>query len=336
MHRASCSLFALALVGCGPPPAAPSAPEPPPAAPTAEPVPPSPAVTIVAQSEPELEPRTAEPAPPPTPQGSGCSVPPAPERSAGSLVVPSPPAKPARAYAGRLRAHVDGALSLQAKRTWVGPPVPAFVPLTSGTLELFLLDPLPDGFFALYRDPYGASSCKLAGNANCAFEVAAFDCSGRTRFRIPLKAHLSRRDELEVQDARMLDGVVYFNEACQSYSRQAGGRCSSLVALDPVKKKVLWRTPALTSNNRFLVYDRYLVTGYGFTAEPDFLFLVRRSDGKVLEKHALPSAHEELIDGENTVVAQIEAGKGLLFKRVGFDGATGRLEAAGWVEKPAP
>lgn len=46
-----------------------------------------------------------------------------------------------------------GTLGATALRTWVGPPVPTFVPLVHGTLELFLLDPTPAGYFAFYRDP---------------------------------------------------------------------------------------------------------------------------------------------------------------------------------------
>jgi len=301
----------------------------------AEPAPPP--VTIV---EPTMVPEARPPASAPTavaatPPPPACGFPSGapPLRSAGGLTVPSVPGAKRLDFAGRLRSHIDGSLSARSQRTWVGPPVPAFVPLTNGTLELFILDPVPGGYFALYRDPYDASSCKLSGSKNCANEVAAFDCAGRLQFRIPLAQYLSRKDHLEVQDARYFAGVVYFNEACQSYSREAGGKCSSLVALDPLARKVLWRTPPLTSNNRVMVYEKYIVAGYGFTAEPDFLFVVRRSDGKVLQKVSVPSAHEDLIDGPGSIVAQMEPGRGLLFTREGFDGPSPKLVLQGASEK---
>lgn len=313
------------------------------------PLPPEPPQTVQAEAPPErvtiVEPApSAEPAPaaapvpPPAVATGACGFPngPPPARSGGNLTVPAVPAKRRLDFAGRLRSHTDGALSARSQRVWVGPPVPAFVPLVNGTLELFILDPSPNGYFALYRDPYDASTCKLGDSKNCAIEVAAFDCSGRLLFRLPLAPHLSKKDHLEVQDARFFADVVYFNEACQSYSREAKGKCSSLVALDPYAKKVLWRTPALTSNNRIMVYEKYIVSGYGFTAEPDFLFVIRRKDGKVMQKLSIPSAHEDLIDGPGSIVAQLEPGAGLLFTREGFDGDKPKLVLQGRSENQKP
>jgi hypothetical protein len=257
-----------------------------------------------------------------------CVTPPAPRlRKGGNLVVESPPRAPSsRARGLRLRTHVDGALTLGSQRVWVGPEVPPFMLLVGGTRELFLLEEAPDGFVGLYRDPYDASSCKLSGAENCSFGVALFDCSGQQRWLFLLDPLLSRPDHLEVQDMRYADGVLYFNEACQSYSREAGGRCSSLVAVEPLTRAVLWRTPPLVSNNTFLVHQRYLITGYGFTAEPDALFIVRRADGKVMQRLPIPSAHAGLsLDPSGTLTVALSTDKELLFKAEGFDGDRPRL-----------
>lgn len=281
--------------------------------------------------EPEPEPmpqgpavRERDPGPPPN---VGCrDIGDVPERrQGGGLTVLLPASPPERDFKGRLRSHIDGALSAKSSRNWIGVAVPAWVPLVDGTLELFLLDPIEGGYFALYRDPYDASSCGLSANKNCAYQIARFDCTGRQEYRLSLTKFFSRPDHLEVQDARLAGNVVYFNEACQTYSREAKGKCSSLVALDPVKKKVLWRSKALTSNNRFLVYDKYIVSGYGFTAEDDFLFVIRRTDGKVVQKVSIPSAHEDLLDSPNSVTAELSGGRGLMYKREGFDGDTPTL-----------
>ena len=227
-----------------------------------------------------------------------------------------------------MRTHVDGDLSRGSARTWVGRDVPPFVLVQGGTRELSLLDQAPDGFVGLYRDPYGASSCTLSGTANCSFGVALFECSGKTRWLFLLDAFFSRKDHLEVQDLRYADGILYFNEACQSYSQAAQGQCSSLVAVEPLTKTLLWRTRPLVSNATFLVADRYLITGYGFTAEPDALFIVRRSDGKVMSRTAIPTAHNDLAlgpDGVLTVSTYSEPG--LRFRAEGFDGERPRLVA---------
>jgi hypothetical protein len=320
------ALVALAMASCSPPPS------PPEAAPRADAkvaangapsAPGAPPEALAASRDPPL-------APPPAQVAAGsrpCVTPPPPRlRTGGNLVVESPPRAPSRSHQLRLRTHVEGALTLNSQRVWIGPEVPPFVLLVGGTRELFLLEEAPDGFVGLYRDPYDAASCKLGGTNNCSFGVALFDCAGQQRWLFLLDPLLSRPDHLEVQDMRYADGVLYFNEACQSYAREAGGRCSSLVAVEPLTRSVLWRTPPLVSNNVFLVHQRYLITGYGFTAEPDALFIVRRADGKVMQRVPIPSAHAGLsLDPSGTLTAVLSTDQNLLFKTEGFDGDRPRL-----------
>ncbi len=211
-------------------------------------------------------------------------------RQAGDLTVEAPPRVLEDDFIGRLRTHVDGGLSKGTARVWVGPQVPGFVPLMEGTMELFLLDRVDDEFMAFYRDPYGASSCGLGDGGNCDYFVRIFDLEGEARWSISLPELMSRPTQLEVQDARWADGTLYFNEACQSYSSGAGGKCSALVAYDPEAKEVRWRTRNLVSNGEFLVHGDYIVSSYGFTDERDFLFVVRRSDGKIIQKVPLRKA----------------------------------------------
>jgi hypothetical protein len=190
----------------------------------------------------------------------------------------------------RLRSHTEGSLAGQGARRWGGPPVPDHVPAALGTLELFLLDPADGGLLALYREPYGITSCGLGGELNCAYEARFYDGAGRMAWALPLNRLLSRPDELEIQDIRLAGGILYFNEACQSYSSGADGMCSSLVAVDPRARRVRWRTPPLTSNGRFAVRGCYVIAGYGFTGEADAVHLVDRASGRVHETHGVASA----------------------------------------------
>jgi outer membrane protein assembly factor BamB len=212
-------------------------------------------------------------------------------RRGGDLVVEDPPAQPTEPPGGRLRAHTEGTLTSGSPRRWVGPPVPEHVPLVHGTLELFILDEVDGGHLAFYRDPYGASSCALSEDRNCAYRAELYAPDGSATWSIDLSAHLSRPTYLEIQDIRYAGGTLYFNEACQSYARQANNRCSALVALDPAAGRVLWRTRPTTSNAEFLVLDdRLIVAGYGFTDEKDEVYLIRRADGRILHRARVPSA----------------------------------------------
>ena len=263
---------------------------------------------------------------PPQPAGRAPAV-----RTAGDLRVDSPPAKSRAPFHGRMRTHVDGALSAGSARVWIGPEVPTYVHLKVGATELFLLDEAGDeGHIAFYRAPYGSGSCTLGGHENCAYGAALFDRQGKVAWSVDLGKLLSRPDQLEIQDVRYAGGVLYFNEACQSYSREAGGRCSSLVAYDPRKREVVWRTPPLVSNNELLVVGDYLLAGYGFTGEPDHIEIVRRADGKIMQRRPMPAAHESftVLPG-GVVVVRYYYEKTMRLRMVGFDGPAPRLEPIG-------
>ncbi|MDB4961271.1 MAG: uncharacterized protein JWP01_1270 [Myxococcales bacterium] len=193
---------------------------------------------------------------------------------------------------GRLRTHTTGVLSGRDRRSWNGIDVPDAIPRELGELELFVLDEADGGHLALYREPYDVGSCQLGGSANCAYEARFYSRAGRLEWSVKLAKALSRRDHLEIQDLRLVNGVLYFNEACQSYSNEAGGTCSSLVAIDPRARRVLWRTAPLISNGRFVVRGCYLIAGYGFTSEPDTLHLIDRATGAVRQTIRLSSAPE--------------------------------------------
>jgi hypothetical protein len=177
---------------------------------------------------------------------------------------------------------------------------PGFVPRAEDGLELFVADATADGWLAFYRTPME----RWEGAANPEFAAVLFSPSGERRWKLGLNDFLSRPDRLEIQDVRYSGGRLYFNEACQSYSREAGGRCSRLVRVNPAARSVDWRTPPLTSNNVFILHGPWVIAGYGFTAEPDFLHVVDRETGSVLARRRLDSAasYLEMKDGRLHVV----------------------------------
>jgi len=199
-------------------------------------------------------------------------------------------------HEGRLRVHSSAPLTAAPRRTsrasWFGPRPPRYVPRRIDSLELMVLDRVAGGYFALYREPYDMLSCQLRDDSNCTYEVRLYRDDGKLEWSLALNRLLSRTDHLEVQDIRLSGGVLYFNEACQTYSKEADGECSSLVAVDPVHGRVLWRTPPLISNNRFAIHGCYIVAGYGFTAEPDAVHLIDRSTGQVLQRISVATAPE--------------------------------------------
>lgn len=178
--------------------------------------------------------------------------------------------------------------------------LPAYVKRELDGLQLFIADRTPEGWMAFYRGPLGGAP----NSGNVGYRAVMYRADGGRAWDTNLNRFLSRMDHLEVQDVRYADGRLYFNEACQSYSREAGGACSSLLRVDPAAGEVDWRTPPRTSNNVILLHGPYVVAGYGFTAEADSLFLIDRATGRIVDRQPLDSAHGylEMVGGELVVV----------------------------------
>lgn len=69
-----------------------------------------------------------------------------------------------------------------------------------------------------------------------------------------------------------------------------------LVAIDLNDMSVIWKSePCVTNVRRFEILDNTIVCGYGFTSEPDYLILVDRLDGSVIEKIPIRSMAEYII-----------------------------------------
>jgi hypothetical protein len=95
--------------------------------------------------------------------------------------------------------------------------------------------------------------------------------------------------------AREANGVLYVQNAHLTYARSSYGQNAYITAIDAQTNRRLWRSRALVANAQtFAVTPYYLLTGYGFTAEPDWLYLLDRRTGRVLERLSLPSAPEKI------------------------------------------
>jgi hypothetical protein len=262
---------------------------------------------------------------------------------AGLLVLhPPEPARPAGGK--RLRSHTHKSRDLGTH--WAGPPVPSFVPITSRGARLDMLDRVGPFYVASYRETYDALWKRAAVTSwtNRRYDVRIFDCAGNSVAQVRPNDHFSRRDHLEVQDVRF-DGkrTLYFNEACQTYSRQAGGRCSSLIAVDVVTGKLKWRSWPKRSNNVFLLHGDHIIAGYGFTGEPSALHVLRQSDGRVLTSRSLranvfPGGNHDalaLLGANQLRVGVYESNDDLLFQLAGFDGRKPSLRFVGNTPQPA-
>lgn len=96
-----------------------------------------------------------------------------------------------------------------------------------------------------------------------------------------------------VRWARQVDRVLYVSTAHRTYARSSGGMNAYVTAIDVDTRAVLWRSAPLVSNSdTFEVVGDRVVTGYGFTAEPDRLYALDTATGAVAGSLATHSAPE--------------------------------------------
>lgn len=144
----------------------------------------------------------------------------------------------------------------------------------------------PDLVFLVYgRD--GSSGRYLVG-ANASTHELRYAYDFAQLMRAPSGSEVE-----QVAWAREVAGVLYVETTHLTYAAATHRRNAYLNAIDLGTRKLVWRSPALVANaSRFVVVGDLIVSGYGFTREPDYLCLLDRRSGRVLDRMKVPSAPE--------------------------------------------
>lgn len=95
--------------------------------------------------------------------------------------------------------------------------------------------------------------------------------------------------------AGVVDGTLYVSNAHRTYAESSGGLNGFITAIDPVSCELLWRSEPLVGNSEnFVVVGDAIISGYGFTGEDDFIYVLNRHTGSTVERIPVPSAPEYL------------------------------------------
>jgi len=97
-------------------------------------------------------------------------------------------------------------------------------------------------------------------------------------------------------------GILYVETAHSTYAKSSYGLNAYLNAIDLKTKKLRWRSPALVANaDNFVLLDGLIVSGYGFTAEPDYLYAIHCATGRVAARVLLPTGPERIVRHGNVL-----------------------------------
>lgn len=101
----------------------------------------------------------------------------------------------------------------------------------------------------------------------------------------------------DVTWAEARGGVLFVENGGGSYAKEVFGKKGYLSAIDLSTGELLWRSQPLVANaGGFVLKDGHIISGYGFTAEPDALFVLEQTTGKVVSKVPLKSGPSLIVE----------------------------------------
>lgn len=164
-------------------------------------------------------------------------------------------------------------------------PVPAWVPRAVGAGALRRLIPQGTLAFALYGEDF-ASERYVVGldlRRRAVRYVLDLGALNRTPAATPEEREFTHAGVTWVREA---DGVLFVSSSHSTYASSSKGRNAAITAIDLRTSTVRWRSPSLVANAGTFVLapGRRIVSGYGFTDEPDFVYVLDRSTGRVLDR----------------------------------------------------
>ncbi len=148
--------------------------------------------------------------------------------------------------------------------------------------------------YVVYGENYAAGTLLAVWRGDFSQTLAHFDFSAWRRAPKVLAGDEDFVDQA-VRFARIVDGVLYVSHSHSTYAKSSGGMNAYLSALEVTTGALLWRSQPLVSNAaNFLVIGDAIVSGYGFTDESDFLYVLDRHSGRTASKIPVKSGPEVL------------------------------------------
>lgn len=103
----------------------------------------------------------------------------------------------------------------------------------------------------------------------------------------------------QIRYAQIKDHILYLSIGHLTYA-ESSPHNAYVAAVDLAEKKMLWKSQPLVSNAaNFVIKGDVLLCGYGFTAEPDYIYQLDLGSGKVIDKTAVKSKADYLILKDN-------------------------------------
>ncbi|MBL8413629.1 MAG: toll/interleukin-1 receptor domain-containing protein [Propionivibrio sp.] len=172
--------------------------------------------------------------------------------------------------------------------------LPASVPTTlNGLMVVKVIRGEP--LFAIYGANFSEGRYLLAIDPKTGKQLFAFDFS---LYEWP--QDFERKDKQFIQMstnwAQLEGNIIYVAHSHSTYARSSKGYNAYITAIRVPENRILWRSQPLVCNARnFLIREDAIICGYGFTGEPDFLYVLNKADGRVVQRVPVKSGPDDLV-----------------------------------------
>jgi hypothetical protein len=130
------------------------------------------------------------------------------------------------------------------------------------------------------RDTPAGDSGRGWRGGQCEFELSLADGSG-----VPVVLGSDQVPPFNTVRSLVRTGsAVWLNLGFNGYAREFPQGGNRIVAVDLCDGRVVWQSRDAVSNGGLLLLDDYLITAYGFTSEPRYVFVLDRHSGSVVQK----------------------------------------------------
>ena len=105
---------------------------------------------------------------------------------------------------------------------------------------------------------------------------------------------------MRIEWAQVSHDILYVAHSHSTYARSSNGFNAYITAIDVPSNRILWRSQPLVANAaNFVIKDDAIISGYGFTEEKDYLYVLNKGDGRVVQQVPLKSGPSSLIERDD-------------------------------------
>jgi hypothetical protein len=98
-----------------------------------------------------------------------------------------------------------------------------------------------------------------------------------------------------VNDFFIEGNILYIAHGSNGYSDGAGYQTGYITAFDMENGEIIWTTQPMTCNSHFAIVNNSIICGYGFTGEPDNLFVLDKYSGQRVQKIPVKKMVNEVV-----------------------------------------